>query len=151
MRGSSNCWRTTRARCSTRSGKWRTAWWRCCAAASRSSILAETEVAAQRSLTLANVGYREGFSDFQRVLDAQDALLRTQQQLVAARSTTVSSAIGIYRALGGGWEIRRDTVSSTQATRDTMQKRVDWGDLLQPTATEPPLKGQGGGWPPPDW
>jgi len=45
-------------------------------------VLAETEVAARRSLTLANVGYREGLSDFQRVLDAQSSLLRTQQQYV---------------------------------------------------------------------
>ena len=114
-------------------------------------ILAETEASAQRSLTIANVGYREGFSDFQRVLDAQNALLRAQQQVVAARSTTVSSAIGIYRALGGGWEIRSGQGFVDEATRDTMQKRVDWGDLLQPKATEPPLKGQGGGWPSPDW
>ena len=114
-------------------------------------ILAETEALAKRSLDLANVGYREGFSDFQRVLDAQNSLLRTQQQLVASRSTTVSSAIGIYRALGGGWEIRSGHDFVDQATRDTMQKRVDWGDLLQPKATELPLKGQGDGWPSPDW
>ena len=114
-------------------------------------ILAETEVSAQRSLTLANVGYREGLSDFQRVLDAQGALLRAQQQLVTARSTTVSSAVGIYRALGGGWEIRSGQGFVDETTRDTMQRRVDWGDLLEPKATEPPLKGQGSGWPSPDW
>ena len=114
-------------------------------------ILAETEAAAQRSLTLANVGYREGFSDFQRVLDAQSSLLRAQQQTVSARNTTVSSAIGIFRALGGGWEIRSSQGFVDEATRDLMQKRVDWGDLLQPKSTEPPLKGQGGGWPSPDW
>lgn len=114
-------------------------------------ILAETEALAKRALNLANVGYREGFSDFQRVLDAQNSLLRAQQQLVASRSTTVSSAIGIYRALGGGWEIRSGHDFVDQATRDTMQKRVNWGDLLGPEATEPPLKGQDGGWPSPDW
>lgn len=114
-------------------------------------ILAETVAAAQRSLTIANTGYREGFSDFQRVLDAQSSLLRAQQSYVSARSTTVSSAIGIYKALGGGWEIRSGDGFVDEATRDTMQKRVNWGDLLQPKATEPPLKGQGGGWPSPDW
>jgi NodT family efflux transporter outer membrane factor (OMF) lipoprotein len=114
-------------------------------------ILAETEASAQRSVQLATVQYREGFADFQRVLDAQSALLLAQQQSVSARRTTVSSAIGIYRALGGGWEIRSGDAFVDDATRDTMQKRVDWGDLLQPKATEPPLKGQGGGWPSPDW
>ena len=114
-------------------------------------ILVETEAFAQRSLAIANVGYREGFSDFQRVLDAQNALLRVQQQLVAARSTTVSSAVGIYKALGGGWEIRSGQGFVDETTRDTMRQRVDWGDLLQPQATQPPLKGQGSGWPSPDW
>jgi len=114
-------------------------------------ILAETEATAQRSLAIANVGYREGFSDFQRVLDAQNALLRAQQSYVTARSTTVSSAVGIYRALGGGWEIRSGRGFVDEPTTDTMQQRVDWGDLLQPNASEPPLKGQGSGWPAPDW
>jgi NodT family efflux transporter outer membrane factor (OMF) lipoprotein len=114
-------------------------------------ILADTEAAAQRSLEIANVGYREGFSDFQRVLDAQASLLRAQQSYVTSRSTTVSSAIGIYRALGGGWEIRSGRGFVDEATADTMRKRTDWGALLQPQATEPPLKGQGGGWPSPDW
>ena len=114
-------------------------------------ILVETEASAQRSLAIANVGYREGITDFQRVLDAQGSLLRAQQQLVSARSNTVSSAVGIYRALGGGWEIRSGQGFVDETTKDTMQKRVDWGDLLQPKETEPPLKGQGSGWPSPDW
>lgn len=114
-------------------------------------ILADTEASARRALTLANVGYREGLSDFQRVLDAQGALLRAQQSYVAARSTTVSSAIGIYRALGGGWEIRAGRGFVDEATAKAMQQRVDWGDLLQRSATEPPFKGQGSDWPSPDW
>jgi hypothetical protein len=28
---------------------------------------------------------------------------------------------------------------------------VNWGDLLAPAATEPPLKGEDGRWPSPDW
>jgi outer membrane protein TolC len=114
-------------------------------------ILAMSEASAQRSLAIANVGYREGISDFQRVLDAQAALLQAQRNSVTARSTTVSSAIGVYRALGGGWEIRSGRGFVDEATRDTMRKRVDWGVLLQPKATQPPLKGEGGGWPSPDW
>ncbi len=113
-------------------------------------ILDATEASARRSLTLANIGYKEGLSDFQRVLDAQGALLQAQRQVVAARSTTVSSAIGIYRALGGGWESRPGQGFVDQATRDEMRQRVNWGDLLDPSATEPPLKGQDGQWPLPD-
>jgi NodT family efflux transporter outer membrane factor (OMF) lipoprotein len=114
-------------------------------------ILAETETSARRSLAIADIGYREGLADFQRVLDAQASLLRAQQQLVTARSNSVGSAIGIYRALGGGWEIRSGKGFVDEATANTMSRRVDWGELLQPQETEPPLKGQGSGWPSPDW
>jgi NodT family efflux transporter outer membrane factor (OMF) lipoprotein len=114
-------------------------------------ILEATEDSARRSLTLADVGYREGLSDFQRVLDAQGALLRAQSQVVAAHGTTARSAIDIYRALGGGWESRPGQGYVDEATRDEMRQRVNWGDLLDPSATEPPLKGQDSEWPLPDW
>ena len=114
-------------------------------------ILDATEASASGSLALANIGYKEGLSDFQRVLDAQNAVLQTQRQVVQARSTTVSSAIGIYRALGGGWENRPDQGFVDESTRDAMRQRVDWGNLLKPAATESPLKGQDGESPSPDW
>jgi hypothetical protein len=71
--------------------------------------------------------------------------------VVAARSTTVSSSIGIYQALGGGWEDRPAEGFVDEATREAMRQRVNWGDLLKPAATEPPLKGQNSEWPAPDW
>jgi NodT family efflux transporter outer membrane factor (OMF) lipoprotein len=114
-------------------------------------ILAKSEIAARRSLKIANIRYSEGYSDFQRVLDAQTSMLKAQRDSVAARSTTASSAIGIYRALGGGWQIRASQDFVDSATRETMRQRVDWGDLLQREATEQPVKGTGTGWPLPDW
>jgi NodT family efflux transporter outer membrane factor (OMF) lipoprotein len=114
-------------------------------------ILAKSEIAARRSLKIANIRYSEGYSDFQRVLDAQTSMLKAQRDSVSARSTTASSAIGIYRALGGGWQIRAGQDFVDSATRETMRQRVDWGDLLQREATEQPVKGTGTGWPLPDW
>jgi len=113
-------------------------------------ILAANVAAAQRSFRLATVRYREGYSDFQRVLDAQTSLLVAQQRLVTARSGTVRAAVAVYRALGGGWEIHTGKDFVDQETKDVMQKRVDWGELLQPGATQPPPADRGR-WPSPDW
>ena len=113
-------------------------------------ILARSVTSAQRSLELADVRYREGYSDFQRVLDAQAALLQAQRESVSTRSTTVRSAIGIYKALGGGWDVRAGHDFVDQETKNVMQKRVNWGDLLGQEAVKPPLKGEGI-WPSPDW
>lgn len=94
----------------------------------RESILRDAQVSAKRSLTLASTLYREGFSDFQRVLDAQRALFAQQDAYLVNRSTAVSSLIALYKALGGGWYSDQPLVDD--ATRSGMQQRTDWGDLL---------------------
>ena len=102
----------------------------------RERILGEAEVAAKRSLVLASAQYREGYSDFQRVLDAQRALLEQQDNYLVARSNAVSNVIALYKALGGGWSSAQPMVDP--ATRRQMQERTDWGDLLdEPGVAQP--------------
>ncbi|RAO74857.1 TolC family protein [Dyella jiangningensis] len=94
----------------------------------RDSILRDAETSARRSLTLANTVYREGYSDFQRVLDAQRALSSEQDAYVVNRSNAVGSLIALYKAVGGGWHTVQPVVDP--ATREQMQQRTDWGDLF---------------------
>jgi NodT family efflux transporter outer membrane factor (OMF) lipoprotein len=98
----------------------------------RERILREAQAAAKRSLSLANTQYREGYSDFQRVLDAQRALLEQQDNYLVSRSTAVSNLIALYKALGGGWYSAQPPVD--QRTRQHMEQRTDWGDLLNEPA-----------------
>ncbi|MCC8393663.1 TolC family protein [Paraburkholderia sp. MMS20-SJTR3] len=98
------------------------------AALRRDRILDDAQGAARRSLTLANTIYREGYSDFQRVLDAQRALFAQQDAYVVNRSNSIGSLIALYKALGGGWYAEQPLIDS--ATRAQMQQRTDWGDLL---------------------
>jgi NodT family efflux transporter outer membrane factor (OMF) lipoprotein len=103
----------------------------------RERILREAEGAAKRSLVLASALYREGYSDFQRVLDAQRALLDVQDSYLLSRGDAVSNAIALYKALGGGWYSAQARVDP--ATRRQMEQRTDWGDLLsEPPASPPP-------------
>ncbi len=95
----------------------------------RERILSEAAVAADRSLTLANTQYLEGFSDFQRVLDTQRALFAQQEAYLVSRSDAVNSLIALYKALGGGWSSPRALVDPS--TREQMRKRTNWGDLLE--------------------
>ena len=101
----------------------------------REQILREAALSAQRSLVLANAQYREGYSDFQRVLDAQRALLQQQDSYLLSRSNAVSNLIALYKALGGGWYSALPRVD--QATREQMQQRTDWDDLLDEPAANP--------------
>lgn len=101
-------------------------------AVERDGILHDAAMAAKRSLSLANSLYREGYTDFQRVLDAQRALASQQDIYVVNRGTAVSELIALYKALGGGWHSAEPVID--EATRDQMQQRTDWGDLLSEEA-----------------
>jgi NodT family efflux transporter outer membrane factor (OMF) lipoprotein len=94
----------------------------------REAILRDAALAARRSLTLASALYREGYSDFQRVLDAQRALAAQQDAYVVNRGSAVSNLIALYKALGGGWHSEMLLVDA--ATRQQMQQRTDWGVLF---------------------
>jgi NodT family efflux transporter outer membrane factor (OMF) lipoprotein len=98
----------------------------------RERILREASFSAKRSLTLATAQYREGYSDFQRLLDAQRALFAQQDGYLVARSAALSNLIDLYRALGGGWYSSHPLLDS--ATYEQMRQRTDWGDMLD----EPP-------------
>lgn len=108
----------------------------------RERILREAEGAARRSLVLANTQYREGYSDFQRVLDAQRALLELQDNYLVSRSNAVSNLIALYKSLGGGWQSTSPQVD--EPTREQMQQRTNWGDLLTAPPAQPlyPLPSQ---------
>ncbi|MGA2517963.1 MAG: efflux transporter outer membrane subunit [Thermodesulfobacteriota bacterium] len=105
----------------------------------RAEFLARSVAAAKRSLDLAVLQYREGTKDFTTVLIAQQALLNEQDNLATTLGNVSSSLVGVYRALGGGWEVRggKDLVPSE--IKGEMAKRTNWGKLLAPASYNPPV------------
>jgi NodT family efflux transporter outer membrane factor (OMF) lipoprotein len=91
---------------------------------------------AQRSVDLSMVQYREGAVDYQRVLDAQRSLLAEQDALTRARSDIATNLIALYKALGGGWELRRGQQVVPDSVRAVMQERTNWGKMLAKPAPE---------------
>ena len=83
--------------------------------------------------------YQEGFSDYQRVLDAQQALFAQQQRYVDAQGSTVRAVVALYKALGGGWQLRQGDSFVDDSIRQQMRQRTNWGDLLEPAATDPAI------------
>jgi NodT family efflux transporter outer membrane factor (OMF) lipoprotein len=93
--------------------------------------------AAKRSVELSLVQYREGATDFQRVLDAQRSLLQEQNTLAQQSSSVATSLVALYKALGGGWELRDGQPVVTEQAQGEMKQRTYWGDVLtQPRAPE---------------
>jgi multidrug efflux system outer membrane protein len=68
--------------------------------------LAETEVslqAAREYHRLTDLRYRGGVTSYLEVLDAERQVLSAELAVNAARTRGLTSAIALYRALGGGW------------------------------------------------
>jgi NodT family efflux transporter outer membrane factor (OMF) lipoprotein len=98
----------------------------------------EAANAAKKSLDLAMIQYTEGMTDFTTVLTAQQNLLKYQNNLVDSQGAVPQGLIAIYRALGGGWEIREGHDFIPAEIKEAMEERTDWGRLLRPAAVEPP-------------
>lgn len=98
----------------------------------RRDALAESVVAAKRSVEISLIQYRAGAVDFIRVNDAQTVQLQQEDLLVDARASIALGAITAFRAMGGGWEIRGDAELVDRETVERMRRTVDWGDVLDP-------------------
>ncbi|ERO61299.1 hypothetical protein P308_00735 [Pseudomonas piscis] len=70
----------------------------------RRDSLAEAVRQNQIALRTAQQQYIEGVVDFVNVLTVQGALLATQEQLVESSAGVSLAMVGLYKALGGGWE-----------------------------------------------
>ena len=93
---------------------------------------------AKRSVELSLVQYREGATDFQRVLDAQRSLLQEQTSGAQQTSSVATNLVALYKALGGGWELRDGQPIVQEQTQQEMKQRTWWGDVLsEPRAPEP--------------
>lgn len=101
----------------------------------RERILGEAAQSAERSLSLANTVFREGYSDFQRVLDAQRALFAQQDAYLVNRGSAVNYLIGLYKSLGGGWDTTAPLIDA--ATRKQMRERTNWGGLIDEVSPLP--------------
>jgi multidrug efflux system outer membrane protein len=58
---------------------------------------------SQLAVDLAKEQYTGGLADFLSVLDAQGQLYTSEDQLVQSQISVTTNLIGLYRALGGGW------------------------------------------------
>ena len=115
-------------------------------------FLLESVVASKRSVDLSLIQYREGFTDYQRVLDTQ-RFLTDQQDIQTTVSGDVSlSLVAIYKALGGGWQYRVGKGFVAEKYKEQMRQRTNWGKLLEPAKLEtPPSEKATEKWLWPDW
>ncbi|MHB8971667.1 MAG: efflux transporter outer membrane subunit [Pirellulaceae bacterium] len=74
--------------------------------------LAESVSAAQKSIEEAVAQYQGGLTDFNRVAVLQERLVQRQESLAQAQGEIALGLVEVYRALGGGWQIRDATTEA---------------------------------------
>jgi NodT family efflux transporter outer membrane factor (OMF) lipoprotein len=94
------------------------------------TFLADAVAAYKSSVDLSTLQYKEGLVDFQRVLDAQQNLVQQQDNLVTTTGDVVLNLVSLYKALGGGWEMRTGNDFVPGDIKAEMKARTNWGDLL---------------------
>ena len=93
------------------------------------------EKAAQSAVNISTAQYQEGLIPYDTVINTLLAHLNQQNQLTTARGDVSTSLVAVFKALGGGWEIRegRDPVDLLpEEMKDEMKMRTgQWKGTLQ--------------------
>jgi outer membrane protein TolC len=101
--------------------------------------------AAARAVELADLQYREGAADYTRVLNTQQFLVEQQDRLVATRGNVALSLTSLYKALGGGWEMRVGAGFVSEEAAGQMSQQARWGSLSNPEGQAKEVEAAGTG------
>ena len=71
--------------------------------------------AARRATQLSDTRYRNGLVSQLELLDARRSELRNRRQALQVKSAQYQAAVGLIRALGGGWDVPADVPADESA------------------------------------
>jgi outer membrane protein TolC len=115
----------------------------------QAKFLGESVKAAQRSVQLSVIQYREGTTDFDRVLSTLTFLVEQQDNFTAttgdiatnliAMYDIATNLIAMYKALGGGWQVRGERKAEDYVPEEDKQQlraRTKYWRKVLPASTE---------------
>ena len=74
----------------------------------RTAELRKSAEASAKSVELVRIQYKEGATDFGRVFVLEANLVQAQDNLIASQADIAIALTSVYKALGGGWQLRCD-------------------------------------------
>ena len=81
----------------------------------QSTVQGQAVVAAKRATSLSDTRYRNGYVSQLDLLDARRSELRNRRQALQVKSAQYQAAVGLIRALGGGWDVPADAPAGESA------------------------------------
>lgn len=96
--------------------------------------LAESVQAAERSVELSMIQYREGSTDFNQVLTTLTQQSEQQDALTTTNGMIATNLVTMYKVLGGGWQVDGErTIEDYVTEKDKQELRTRtkyWNDVL---------------------
>lgn len=86
--------------------------------------------AAIETTRLSIARYEAGEIDYSTVIDAEKNQLEVEMSLINAQNSVPQGLISLYRALGGGWQIRKGQDVVSDDVKKEMEARTNWGSVL---------------------
>ena len=86
---------------------------------------------AHRSTKLSLIQYQSGETTYTTVLSTEQAQLSVDDSVASSRGSVALDLISIYRALGGGWELREGGDVVSDEVKAEMSRRTNWGRMLK--------------------
>jgi NodT family efflux transporter outer membrane factor (OMF) lipoprotein len=103
------------------------------------NCLRESADASREALALVQQQYDAGKADFNRVFNVQQTLTQQEDQLAVARGTVANNLILLYKALGGGWQLRLAQPGPAAGPANQGPPPADpWGAGAPPLPPAPP-------------
>jgi len=87
--------------------------------------------AANNACKLADAQYQAGTTDYTTIITAEKQRLAVEDALADTQGQVAIGLITIYRSLGGGWQLRAGGDVVSEATKQQMSSRTNWGRLLE--------------------
>lgn len=87
--------------------------------------------AAARSTQLSLLQYKAGETTYTTVVTSEQSELSIDDSLATTKGSVALGLISVYRALGGGWEIREGGDVVSDEVKAEMARRTNWGRMLE--------------------
>lgn len=97
----------------------------------QAKFLNQSVAAARRAAKISSIQYREGLIDYQRVLDTDRYRTSQEDAYTKARGDISFYLIALYKALGGGWQMRLGNDFVPEEIQQKMVQRTDWGKIME--------------------
>jgi NodT family efflux transporter outer membrane factor (OMF) lipoprotein len=86
--------------------------------------------ASIRAFDISMIQYNEGMVNYQRLLSTVEKLIKNEDAYALNKGSIATQIVLLYKALGGGWQLREGNSFVNAEDASVMRKRSDWGDYL---------------------